>query len=130
MQKITQPLEESRVESTTLQVRGEKVTLEERIVLEDKGFFEVEEIVVTETKEMWLNGMLVSLNKSTNRGSFYLNDGTRVPYRLAAEKPEEMYIHFIYKGPVKVRCKASLDENLKPAHVDIFEIVQLQNRMI
>lgn len=126
LNKIAYPLQEGQIKNTTLRATSGGQTLEEGINLEEKKFFDVEEVVITETKEMWLTGVLNSLTKTTNRGSFYLNDGTRVGYRLAVEKPDTLYPFFIHKGPVKVRCKVSLDENLKPAHMDIYEIIKLQ----
>lgn len=126
LNKITKPLNDSRIDSTTLKVKSGTQEIQEKISIEEKGFFEVEEIIITSTKEMWLTGVLNSLTKTTNRGFFYLSDGTRISYHLANDKPEDMYKFFVHKGPVKVRCIASLDENLKPAQIDIFEIMPLQ----
>ncbi len=129
LNKIVKPLENGKINSTTLIAKIDKEILSEEIKLEEKRFFEVEEVVVTETKEMWLQGILNSLTKTTNRGFLLLTDGTRVSYRLATNNPEEMYPFFIHKGMVKVRCKAHLDENLKPAQIDIYEIQPLQGNL-
>lgn len=126
LNKITGSLAETKIDSTTIKVKSDKESAEETITLQEKSFFEVEEVITATTQEMWLTGVLNSLTKTTNRGSFYLNDGTRVPYHLGGDNPENMYHHFIYKGQVKVRCVASLDENLKPVQIDIFDIVPLQ----
>ncbi|MGC9603504.1 MAG: hypothetical protein ABSF47_03490, partial [Minisyncoccia bacterium] len=130
LNKITGSLAEAKIDSATIKVKSNKETEQETITLQEKKFFEVEEIVTTVTKEMWLTGVLNSLTKTTNRGSFYLNDGTRISYHLAGDRPEEMYQYFIYRGSVKIRCVASLDENLKPVQVDIFEIVPLQSPLV
>lgn len=129
LNKIVRPLDDNKINSTTIKVRSDNSELMEKIAIEDRSFFEVEEVVVTNTQEMWLTGVLNSLTKTTNRGSLYLNDGTRVPYRLSGDKPEDMYKFFIHKGAVKVRCVASLDENLKPTQIDISEIMPLQGSM-
>jgi|GEM_PF-1170056 len=130
LNKITGSLEEAKIDSTTLKVKSKQGNIEETITAQEKSFFEVEEVITATTKEMWLTGVLNSLTKTTNRGSFYLNDGTRVPYHLGGENPESMYRHFIYKGQVKVKCVASLDENLKPVQIDIFEIIPLQSPLM
>lgn len=129
LSKIVQPLENGKIDSTTLVAKINKEILSQEVSLEEKKFFEVEEIVVTETKEMWLQGMLNSLTKTTNRGFFLLSDGSRVSYKLATKSPEDMYPYFIHKGLVKVRCKAHLDENLKPAQIEIYEIQPLQGHL-
>lgn len=126
LNKITRPLEEDKIKSTNISAKSGSKTEGEDIDLDQKQFFDVEEIIVTETKEMWLTGILNSLTKTTNRGYFYLNDGTRTTYHLASNNPELMYRFFIMKGPVKLRCKASLDENLKPTQIEVYQIVPIQ----
>ncbi len=130
LNKITGSLAEGKIDSTTLKAKSEKESIEEKITLSEKKFFEVEEIVTTVTKEMWLTGVLNSLAKSTNRGSFYLNDGTRVSYHLGGDNPEKLYQFFIYKGIVRVKCTASLDENLKPIQIEILEINQVEQPLL
>ncbi|MDB5244737.1 MAG: hypothetical protein JWN18_607, partial [Parcubacteria group bacterium] len=129
LSKIVQPLESGKIDSTTLVARINKEVLLEEIKLEEKKFFEAEEVVVTETKEMWLQGILNSLTKTTNRGFLLLGDGTRVSYRLVGKNPENLYPYFIHKGLVKVRCKAHLDSKLKPAQIEIYEIQSIQGQM-
>ncbi len=129
LSKIVQPLEQGKIDSTTLIAKVDSEILSEEISLEEKKFFETEEVVVTETKEMWLQGILNSLTKTTNRGFLLLSDGSRVSYKLASGNPENLYPYFIHKGLVKVRCKAHLDENLKPAQIDIYEIQPLEGTL-
>ncbi|PJE73929.1 MAG: hypothetical protein COV01_03770 [Candidatus Taylorbacteria bacterium CG10_big_fil_rev_8_21_14_0_10_41_48] len=126
LNKIVQPLETGKIDSTEIVAKTKQETIKEKILVDEKKFFDVEEIVITKTQEMWLTGMLNSLTKTTNRGFFLLNDGSRISYKLANDKPENLYPFFIHKGLVKVKCVAHMDENLKPAQIDIFDIEKAQ----
>lgn len=129
LNKIVQPLESGKIESTEIVAKMAKEVIKETVSVEEKQFFDVEEVVITETKEMWLTGILNSLTKTTNRGFFLLNDGSRISYKLASGKPEDLYPFFVVKGLVRVRCIAHLDENLKPAQIDIYEIQKAQEEL-
>ncbi|UZE92947.1 MAG: hypothetical protein IB617_02200 [Candidatus Nealsonbacteria bacterium] len=124
--KIAKPLEKGRVDSAEIKVIHKKKELKEKITFDEKIYFDTETVSITKTKELWLVGAFNSLTKSTNKGFFILNDGTRVTYRFANENPEELYPYFLYKGPVKVKCKAHIDENLKVTLLDVFEVQKLQ----
>jgi len=124
--KITKPLEKGRIDSAEIRVEHKKEKIKETITVEEKPYFDISTISVTETKEVWLNGAFNSLTKSTNKGFFLLNDGTRASYRFAMKEPEKFYHFFIYNGPVKVRCIAHLDESLKINSLDIYEVQKLQ----
>ncbi|XOB46484.1 MAG: hypothetical protein ACKKMV_03470 [Candidatus Nealsonbacteria bacterium] len=124
--KIAKPLEKGRVDSAEIKVIHKKKELKEKITFDEKIYFDTETVSIIKTKELWLVGAFNSLTKSTNKGFFILNDGTRVTYRFANENPEELYPYFLYKGPVKVKCKAHIDENLKVTLLDVFEVQKLQ----
>ncbi len=124
--KIVKPLEKDKIESAQIIVKNKKQKIEETITLEEKPYFDVGTISITETKEAWLTGSFNSLTKSTNKGFFILNDGTRVSYQFATKTPEQFYPFFIYRGPVRVKCIAQVDENLKVTFLDILEIQKLQ----
>ncbi len=129
LQKIVRPLETGKIEAVVISAKTSDETVETKIDVEEKQYFEVPEVTVTQTQETWLTGMFNSLTKTTNKGFFILNDGNRVTYELRSETPEIFYPYFIYKGPVKVRCKAHMDENLKVTLLEIFEIQKLQGEL-
>lgn len=130
LSKITQPLQDGQIDSTEINVIGQKEKIYEKISLKEKPFFDVDEVIVAKTQKMTLTGILNSLTKTTNKGTFYLNDGTRVTYRLAGKKPEILYPFFIHKGPVRIECIAHLDENLKPSLLDIYKIEAMQTDLL
>ncbi len=126
LSKIARPIESGKIESATIKAEVDNSVIEQSISTKEKPYFELETVSITKTQEVWLTGSFNSLTKTTNKGSFILTDGSRVSYRLASEKPEELYHFFIHKGPVKVRCIANMDENLKVSSLDIFEVQKTQ----
>lgn len=124
--KMVRPLEKGRIDKAEIIAKGDNYEEKEIIIYQHKDYFDVGSTSITTTKETWLMGKFNSLTKSTNRGYFFLTDGTRVTYELKAEDPETMYPFFIYKGIVQVRCIVHLDENLKPNLIDIFDIKRVQ----
>lgn len=124
--KIVKPLEEGKIDSTEITVKGGEGEIKETIVAGEKKYFNVEQVEVTKTESVEIEGVLNSLTKTTNKGYFILNNGDRVTYQFAGEKPELLYKHFLHKGVVRVKCIAHLDENLKPTLLDISEVTTLQ----
>jgi len=127
LSKIARPVEAQKIDSAKIVAEAGGWRGEESISLQDKPYFDLETVSITKTQEAWLVGRFNSLTKTTNKGSFILTDGTRVPYRLTNENPEDFYPFFIFKGTVKVRCIANMDENLKVSSLDIFEVQKMQS---
>jgi len=127
LEKIVQPLEEGKIDSAKIIAEESDGNIHEEIVTyKDKPFFQIEGVEVTETKEAWLSGIMLSLSKSTNNGKFILGDGDKVLYHLSMMNPEEHYHYFTHKGAVKVKCIVHLDESLKPIKIDVYEIQKIQ----
>lgn len=126
LSKMVASLEEGKIDSTEIQVKSEKYQDKERIDFSEKHYLCDEIIEATKTEEVKLSGKFNSLTKTTNKGFFVLNDGTRVSYKLSMERPENWYSHFIYNGLVRITCVAHMDENLKPIFLDIYDIEKLQ----
>ena len=76
--------------------------------------------------ETELVGNFVSLNKERNNGTFKLNNGKNVRYRYVGGSPERMHVDFSYDGPVRVKCVATLDQNLEVQYLDIKSAERLQ----
>ena len=127
--KIVRPLEPGQVDCSSIIVEVGEERQEESVSASERPYFDVDSTVTTNTAEMWLTGMINSMTKSTNSGHIYLQDGTRVHYRLVNEHPEQFYGVFQHSGPVKIRCIAQLDENLRPTNLEVREIVPLQRTL-
>lgn len=127
--KITKPLEEGKIEEAEIQASSEKETYAEKITYNDKPYFDPKDEDLTETDKVWIQGSFNSLTKSTNKGYFYLSDGSRVSYEFKNENPENLHKYFLHKGLVKVQAIVHLDQNLKPSKLDIFSVKKLQIEM-
>lgn len=127
LSKMCAPLETGKIDAVAISTNdkeGKKV--ESVITSKEKGSFEYSSEEIVETKEMVLVGNLVSLNKERNGGSFRLQNGTRISYKLKSDHPEFLYGHILHKGLVKVKCIAHMDENLNPTRIDITDIQDMQ----
>ena len=128
LHKIAAPLKPHQIDSATIKADEGGDLIEESITSEERAFFSAPEVVTT-TKETEITGRLVSLNKENNRGSFRLGNGKNIRYRYAGNSPHQFHVDFSYQGTVRVRCIASLDENLEPTHLDILGVEHLQGRL-
>jgi hypothetical protein len=129
LSRVARPLEKGRIDSSELIVTNGDCSLAATLHPEDRALFESTQTSVTVTKETWLMGKINSMTKSTNTGQIYLNDGSRVHFRIKTEEPSHLWEHFSYKGLVKVRCVAHMDENLRPVELDVYEIVPIQSSL-
>jgi len=120
--KIVQPLEQGKIDSASIKVDNEI----QELTVGDKDLFNTRTVEVAQTQKMTISGWFNSLTKTTNNGFFNLNDGRRVSYSFAIENPEDLYHHFLHKGPVKIDCIAHLDESLQPTKLDIFSVTPIQ----
>jgi len=126
LNKIASPLREDRVEEARLIAdEGKPDQLEGLIRSSDREFFRPDSATL-QVRELELVGTFVSLNKESNRGTFKLTSGN-VPYRYKGEAPVDLF-HAVFarKGPVRVSCKAEMDENGIIQQIDIFSVHPLQ----
>lgn len=128
LHKIVAPLKIHQIDSAAIKASEGENVIEESISSEEREFFALPEATTT-TKEADITGRLVSLNKENNRGSFRLGNGKNIRYRYIGNSPQQFHVDFSYQGPVRVRCIASLDENLEPTHLDILSVEHLQRRL-
>lgn len=126
--KIARPLEEEKIDSAELSVRDTATGQIEttRILLSEKQYFLADETTSITSRPAQLVGNLVSLNKESNRGTFRMQNGNSVKYHLAGSSASDLYNSFIHKGPVRVECTASFDENLEVRSLEITAIAPLQ----
>jgi hypothetical protein len=125
LNKIAAPLEPDHIDSAQIIAQGESEEISETITSGEKELFLLESTTTT-SKETEIVGVLVSLNKETNRGTFDLNDGNRVRYHYIGDSPERFHADFSHRGPVKALCTAYFDENLKVTHLDVKSVRYLQ----
>ena len=132
LNRITSPLVEGRIDSAEIEARSaDGSVLRERITLEERPYFESEDLAVTSTRETWLVARLNSLTKSTDSGWLFLTDGTRVFYTYTGDDP--LHLHSIfgtYNGLVRVRSVANMDENLKIVSLNVQEIELVQGDLL
>ena len=126
LNKITRPLVQGKINAAQIIASHGGDTESERISVDERPLFELGELTVTSTKETTLTGQFNSLTKSTLAGYFNLLDGSRVFYEYRGEHPEQFPSIFAKSGPVRVRCIAYLDENLKVNKLEIFDVEHIQ----
>lgn len=128
--KMIRPLEEKQIENATIEasIEGEEF-ISEHIDAKEKKFFDPKLVSLTQTEPVWIAGKFNSLTKSTNKGYFYLPDGSRVLYELISTKPENLYKYFISKGVLEVYAIVHLDDNLNKNKIDILDIKENQSQM-
>jgi hypothetical protein len=129
LSRVTRPLVPGKIDAAEIVVTTDQATVRERITADERPLFDTTIITVTTTQETWLTGQFNSLTKTTLGGHFILSDGTRVFYEYKGESPEGFPAVFAYSGPVRVRCIAHLDENLKVNKLEIFEVERIQREL-
>jgi hypothetical protein len=127
LSKIAAPLKEGKVEAVSLSAKDASGSIEPVVITNsEKGFFRGEEITTATSKPVELEGRFISLNKESNRGTFKMQNGTKVKYHFGGEDPSRMHSDFAYKGPVRVECIATFDNNLELKGLDIKTVTKLQ----
>jgi len=128
LELITRPLVEGKIDAAEIEATsGVGNAISERITVEERPYFEMEDLAVTSTQMAQIIVTLNSLTKTTNSGFLHLTDGSRVFYRYQGEDPHRLHTVFgTHGGPVKVRCEAKMDENLRVISVDIYEVEAFQ----
>ena len=132
LELLTRPLREGRINSAEYEVQADnQETLSQRITSEDRPHFEIKDPEVTTTiKEIEIVATLNSLTKSTNSGYLHLQNGKRIFYRYLGDDNSELHSIFgNYSGPVKIRCRAKLDDQLDVVCVDVLKIDRMQMEM-
>lgn len=125
--RIVRPLESGHIDESKISVNGSgHVPLDEKITAAERPLFDIAESAITTTKETWITGQINSMTKSTNSGYMYLNDGSRVHFKLKGDNPSLYYGLFGHEGLVRVRCVAHVDDSFRPTELDVYEMIPLQ----
>jgi hypothetical protein len=129
LNKIAAPLRIDKIDSVEIMSNdGSGNLLSTTITREDREYFRPGATVTT-SQETDIPGMLISLNKETNRGTFSLANGRRIPYHYTGGRPERFHQDFSFKGPVKATCTASFDDNLSVISIEIKSIEKIQGEL-
>lgn len=129
LSKLASIIDDENIEKLSIAYKKDNEEISESIDSHDKKFFDVDNEIISETRDVWVTCKINTLTKSTNRGQAYLSNGSRVGFKLVAETPENLYRHFVHKGWVKMYCKAKLDENLNPVELEVFNIEDLETEL-
>jgi hypothetical protein len=127
LDKLTAPLQEGRVNEFELKAAEEplaKVNWKERLY-----FVHTERTLTTTEDDVPLEGMLNSLTKDKNRGTFHTISGKHIPYRYVGDDQHALLQAFAHEGIVRVKGKVSFDADLNPISVDI-RTVELDQRRL
>jgi hypothetical protein len=128
LNKIVSPLEQHRIESTEIVAESEnQETLTEKVTSEEREYFRPTSTVTTQETD--ITGRFISLNKESNRGTFELPNGNHIPYRYTGSSPDTFPLQFARKGPVRVSCIATLNENLEPTQIEVKSASNLQREL-
>jgi len=122
VEKIVEPLRPNRIESAELAL-DDKV--EVTVTAEERKYFRPDVVVFTEKSDE-AEGIILSLSKQTNRGTFEMQNGDHVPYQYVGKDKYKFYSDFSYSGAVRVHGTIEYDANNKPVHIDIESVERLQ----
>ena len=127
--KIVRPLRQGEVNSLELSMEDDNETSSALIDCSEREYFDSNEAETTTTKETKIKGRFVSLNKERDSGSFRLLSGLSIGYHYSGDDQQQLYQDFAHKGLVLVTCVATLDEDLQPLRLSIYEVERLQRSL-
>ena len=120
LDKLTSPLEEGHVEEFKLTSGEEElaqVTAKERVY-----FIHIDRTVTVTKDDIWMEGTLNSHSKSNNRGTFHTLSGKHIPYRYVGDDVQPLLKGYAFDGAVRVRCKVTLDADMNPTGMEIYDV--------
>lgn len=122
LDKMASPLREDFIDAFEIR-HDQKETPDLHIEASDRPYFARPRREAATTQEVTLIGTMTSISKTTNSGIFVIDNGKKVRFRFSdADKLPDFYLKFAHLGPVRVTCKAKLDENLDVMSIDISDV--------
>ncbi len=129
LKKLIDPLSEGFVDGLDLTAKDDKGELdEESIEYTQKAYF-ADEATLSEKREITLVGTLVSASKESLRGTFKLQNGTKVPYHYVGQDKMSLHGDYAYNGPLRVIGMGKFDASAVLINIDITNAVRLQERL-
>lgn len=123
LNRIAAPLSPERIDSAEISATDDSEPI--TINAEEREAFSTTLDAVSRI-ETEIVGNFVSLNKERNYGSFRLGNGKNVRYRYTGGFPNRLHTDFSYEGPVRIKCIATLDQNLEVDSLEIKSVERLQ----
>jgi hypothetical protein len=120
LDRLTTPLDHTNV--TKFELRTDKIPIADVSKQEREYFLYSPKSVTTTKDDLWITGMLNSLAKDKNRGTFHTVTGLHVPYRYVGHNKEELLRAFAHRGLVRVRARVALGTDLQPVSLQIYSV--------
>jgi hypothetical protein len=122
LDKMASPLREDFIDAFEIK-HDENEAPDLHIEASDRPYFAKPRREAATTQEVTLTGTMTSISKTTNSGVFVIDNGKKVRFKFSdADKLPDFYLKFAYLGPVRVTCKAKLDDNLDVISIDISDV--------
>jgi len=129
LKNLLEPLSEGFVDGLDLTAKDENGERdEESIEYAQKAYFANDGDTV-ERREVTLVGTLVSASKESLRGTFKLQNGTKVPYHYVGQDKVSLHGDYAYNGPLRVTGMGKFDASAVLLSIDITDAVRLQQRL-
>lgn len=126
LDKMASPLREDSIDAFEIR-HDQKEIPDLHIDAVDRPYFARQRREATVTQELMMTGMMASISKTTNSGTFITDTGRKIRFKLSEEaRIPELYRQFAHLGPVRVKCKARLDDNLDVISIEISEVTPIQ----
>lgn len=128
MDKMTAPLEEGRgrgVDEFELRARDQELI---KVTSKERPYFVHSESALTTTRDdVWLEGVLNSHSKRSNRGMFITLAGKHITYHFSGDDIKPLLRAYAFTGTVKVLGKVKFDSNLEPISIDVKDVQPSQH---
>lgn len=111
LDKMASPLREDFIDAFEIK-HDQNETPDLHIDASDRPYFARPRREAATTQEVTLVGTMTSISKTTNSGLFVIDNGKKVRFKFSdPDKLPDFYLKFAHLGPVRVTCKAKLDDN-------------------
>jgi len=129
LDRMTAPLREDAVDLFEIRREGESAP-SLHLDASDRPYFSRVRREAATTAELSMIGTMTTISKNNNSGVFVAENGRRIRFRFTnEEKLPELYRQFAHLGPVRIKCRAKLDENLDVISIDITDVEPVQSRI-
>jgi hypothetical protein len=119
LEKLTRPLEKGRgVDEFKMTAAAKELV---RVESKERGFFYANQSIKTTRDGVWLEGTLNSHSKTSNRGTFHIQNGSHVRYHYIGEDEIPLLSAYVHQGLVRVLGRVTYQDE-QPTFIDIREI--------
>jgi len=129
LKKLIEPLSEGFIDGLDLTAKDENGERDEESIEYDQKAYFANDGDTVERREVTLVGTLVSASKESLRGTFKLQNGTKVPYHYVGQDKVSLHGDYAYNGPLRVTGMGKFDASAVLLSIDITDAVRLQQRL-